>query len=300
MKFNKAKIIVNPASNHGETRKIFDKVKDFFEEKIDFSLELTEKPKQAIDMAKKLAGYDLVVAVGGDGTIFEIVNGLALSNNRKTALGIIPMGSGNDLAKTLRIPKNITSACDEILNGRAKMIDLGLVNGVYYANSFSVGLDAQVAHTANEIKDEVKKSGVSLYLTALFKVLSKNYRPFETSIKINEGDFFTQNIVLITANNGVSYGGGFKITPKAQNDDGFLNICLVDELPAWKVVPRLPFVITGTHEWMKYIHTFRAKKIILRSEDALPAQLDGELIASNNFLIELVPRALKVIVPKEN
>jgi len=299
MKFKRAKIIVNPASNHGETKKIFGRVNDFFNGKLDFDLELTEEPKQAIEMAKKLFDYDLVIAVGGDGTIFEIVNGLALSNNRETALGVVPTGSGNDLARILGTPKDITRACNEILNGQTKMIDLGLVNGIYYANSLGIGFDAQVAHMANTIKDEVKRSGLPLYLTALFKTLFKDYHPFKVSIKIDEEDFFTKKIVLIVANNGISYGGGFKITPKARNDDGLLNVCLIDELPAWKVIPRLPFVIIGKHEWMKYAHTYRAKKIIVRTEEEiLPAQLDGELMVDNNFLIEIVPKALKVIVPK--
>ncbi len=301
MKFKRAKIIVNPASNHGETKKVFGKVNDFFKGKLDFDLELTEKPKQAIEMAKKLFDYDLIIVVGGDGTIFEIVNGLTLSNNRKTALGVVPTGSGNDLARTLGTPKDIISACNEILNGQTKIIDLGLVNGVYYANSLGIGFDAQVAHLANEIKDDVKRSGLSLYLTALFKVLSKDYHPFSVSIKIDEDDFFTRKIVLITANNGMSYGGGFKITPKARNDDGLLNICLIDKLSAWKVIPRLPFVIIGKHEWMKCAHTYRAKKIIVRAnEESLPAQLDGELMVDNNFLIEIVPKALKVIVSKRD
>ncbi len=290
----RAKIILNPTANHGETAKLTSKIGSFFTGKIVFDLELTQKPKHAIEISKKLFDYDLVIVVGGDGTVHEVINGLALSNNHKITLGVVPTGSGNDFSQMLEMSDNPLTACQEILSGYDKVIDLGMVNGVYYVNSLGIGFDARVAHLANEIKDETKKTGLSLYLSAVFKILFADYYCFDVTIKINESNFENKNVVLIAVNNGKTYGGGFKITPRAVNDDGLLDVCVVGELSALQVIPRLPFVIAGAHEWMKQVHTYRAKKVIIRSEEILPAHLDGELIKDKNFLIEIVPKALKI------
>ncbi|MDP3013224.1 MAG: diacylglycerol kinase family lipid kinase [Candidatus Subteraquimicrobiales bacterium] len=295
----RVKIVANPTANHGETAQIIDKIENFLTGKIAFNLELTQKPKHAIDISKNLFDYDLVIAVGGDGTAHEIVNGLALSNNNKTALGIIPTGSGNDFARMLGISEDPLTACQQILNGFEKVIDLGMVNGIYYANSLGIGFDARVAHLANEVKEESKKTGFSLYLSCVFSILFSDYYCFDIAFKIDNSNFENKRIVLIAVNNGKTYGRVFRITPRAVNDDGFLDVCLVDELSAFQVVPRLPFVIAGKHEWMKQVHTLRAKKVIIRSEETLPAQLDGELIEDKNFLIEVVPKALKIRTTKE-
>jgi YegS/Rv2252/BmrU family lipid kinase len=293
----KAKIILNPAANHGETGKLAGKMGELFSGKLDFDLQLTKGPKHAIKIARDLFGYDLVIAVGGDGTAHEVVNGLTLSNNKETALGLLPTGSGNDFRRALGISRNLQEAARQILEGKEKLIDLGMINGVYYANSLGIGFDAKVAHTANKIKDEVKRAGMPLYLTALFRILFTDYRCFNVSIKINASDWIHKTVTVVAINNGLSYGGGFLVTPKALNNDGFLDLCLVDELSPAQIIPRLPFVIAGRHEWMRQVHTQRVKRLVLRSEEELPAHLDGELMTGKNFLVESIPIALKVIVP---
>lgn len=298
MKFDKVKIIINPTANHGETRKIIHRVKNIFTDKLNADMILTERPKHAEEIAKNLADYDLVIAVGGDGTAHEVVNGLALSNNQRTVLGLIPTGSGNDFCSTLGIPKNLEAAAQTILEGEIKTIDLGVVNGTYYSNSLGIGFDARVAHLAGQVKKETKRSGLTLYLTAVFRILFGDYYCHPVSIKIDDSEWITQEIVLMAVNNGTGYGGGFKITPHADPTDGLLDVCLVDALPAMACLPRIPFVITGRHQWMKVVHTYRAKKVMVRSETELPAHLDGELMKDKGFLIEIVPQALKVLVPK--
>jgi YegS/Rv2252/BmrU family lipid kinase len=295
--FKKAKIIVNPAANHGETAKIIPFLKSLLNKKIDYKLELTHHPKHAIEIAKHLDGYDLVVSVGGDGTAHEVANGLALSNNQQTALAILPTGSGNDFARTLKIPKNLKLAVKEILEGKPKMVDLGWVNGVYYSNSLGIGFDAKVAHLANRIKNEVKKAGITLYLIALFRILMRDFCCHQIRLTIDGNSWEEKIVTLIAANLGVSYGGGFLITPKAKNDDGLLEVCLIDELSAVQIVPRLPFVIIGKHSWMRQAHFYQAKKLKVQSETLLPAHVDGELLESQEFEIKVIPSSLKVVVP---
>lgn len=296
MRPKKAKIIINPTANHGEASKFTGLASRFFEDKLSAEIVLTKRPGHASEIATKLQGFDLVVAVGGDGTAFEVANGLAKSGNRETALAIVPTGSGNDLRRALGISSNINRALEQVVEGKTSYIDLGYVNGTYYTNSLGVGFDARVAHLANHIKDEVKRSGISLYLTALFRILFKDYYCHPVRIRIDDGDWFDREIVLVAANNGLCYGGGFMITPRARNDDGLLEVCVVDRLTKWQVIPRLPFVILGRHTWMKPIRFYQTKKVVIESDNELAAHLDGELMIARRFDIKIVPKALKVII----
>lgn len=221
-RFKKAKIIINPTANHGEASKFIEPVSQFFEDKVSSEIVLTKQPGHASEIATKLQEFDLVVAVGGDGTAFEVANGLA----------------------------------------------------------------------------ESSRSGILLYLTALFRILFKDYYCHPVRIKIDDGDWIEQEVVLVAVNNGVSYGGGFLITPRARNDDGLLEACIVDKLTKWQIIPRLPFVILGKHSWMRQIYFTSAKKVVIESDKELAAHLDGELMIAKRFDIKIVPKALKVVVGK--
>lgn len=294
--FKKAKIIVNPAANHEETAKIVGNVEQFFKNKLDFDLALTSKPKEAISISGDLKGYDLVIAVGGDGTSHEVVNGLALSDNRETAIGFLPTGSGNDFARMLGISSDFPKACEQILNGKTKLVDIGKVNDTYYNNSLGIGFDARVAATAAEMKKVSSRTGLLLYLSALFHILFNDYYCHDISFKYDDGDWVDKKVVMMAANIGITYGGGFHITPHAINDDGLLDVCYVDELPVLEVMLRVPFVIPGKHEWMKPFHSFRVRKLTVRSEKELPVQADGETFSAKVLEIEVVPKALKVVI----
>jgi|Deesub1362A_J573_1020465.scaffolds.fasta_scaffold01140_8 YegS/Rv2252/BmrU family lipid kinase len=298
MQFHKAKVILNPVSNHGETKKIVPKIKALLKSRIPFEAALTKKPKDAVEIAKEAKGFDLLIVVGGDGTVHEAVNGLLASKNRETALAVIPSGSGNDFAKMIGMPKKIPLAVERILEGKVKYVDVGKINESYFVNSLGIGFDARVAHLTNKIKNEVKKSGLLLYLTSLFQILRKDFHTHEVQISIDEGVLKSKNITLIAANMGKTYGGGFKITPLARNDDGYIDVCVVDSLTRNQILLRLPFVILGKHLWMKKVHYYKARKLIIKSKKELPAHLDGELIKTREFTVKIIPRALKVVVGK--
>lgn len=293
----RVKIILNPAANHGKTRQKIHLVEEFFKDRLSFNLELTTSSHHATQIAENLNQFGLVIVVGGDGTVHEVVNGLIASNNQRTALAVVPSGSGNDYQRTLNISSDFLKALEQSITGKLKQVDVGKVNEVYFVNSLGIGFDAQAAHKANQIKNEVKKSGISLYLTALFNTLFKEYSTYRLTIDIDNTGWQEKEIVLVAINIGICYGGGFKITPHAVCDDGLLDICLVDELKTYQIIPRLPFVIFGKHEWMKPVHSYQAKRISIKSDQVLPAHLDGELIRSKNFEIEIVPKRLRVITP---
>lgn len=295
----KAKVIVNPTANHGETEKEIGRVSRFLENHFACDIVLTTRRGHATELAREVDGFDVVIAVGGDGTAFEVANGLAKSGHADVPMAIVPTGSGNDLRRALGISKRLDRALEQISESNTCHIDLGRVNDTYYANSLGIGFDARVAHLTNHIKDEVKRSGIPLYLTALFRVLFNDYYCHPVRIKIDDGEWIEQEVVLVAVNNGTSYGGGFKITPRAKNDDGLLEVCIVDKLSRRQVIPRLPFVILGKHSWMKDIRFYPAKKVVVESAEALPAHLDGELMLSRVFEVEVVPRALKVVTGRK-
>lgn len=294
-RFKKTKVIVNPAANHGETADKLAEIREFLEPRVAAYTSITTAPRHAVELARNLHDYDLVVVAGGDGTVFEVVNGLVASGNRHTTLGLIPTGSGNDLGRALGLPKEWRSAMERLLDGDVKTIDLGRVNDTYFTNSLAIGFDARVAHRTNQIKGGTSMSGLPLYLAALLDIVRYDYHCHRIRFKIDEGAWEKRDVLLVAINNGASYGGGFKITPEAVNNDGLLDVCLVDAVPRWEVLPRLPFVVAGRHAWMNPAHFYKVKSVRIESEKELPAALDGELILSKRFDVAVQPAALKVV-----
>lgn len=297
-KHGKTKVIVNPSAGHGQTARLAETISATLARHMAFDLEYTDGPKHAVHIASQLHDYDLVIAVGGDGTAFEVANGLATSNNRRTALAVVPTGSGNDLRRSLGISKEPLKALEEISSGVSAYIDLGTANGTYFVNSVGIGFDGRIARRAGELSKTSGRRGLPLYLSAVFDLLAHDYHGHEITLKIDDSEWTSQRITLMAVTNGVTYGGGFMITPKADNGDGFFDICVIDELPRWQVLPRLPFVIAGRHGWMKPVAFARARKIAVQADSPLPAHLDGEFFENTSFLIEIIPRGLKVIVPQ--
>ncbi|MFA5867170.1 MAG: diacylglycerol kinase family protein [Actinomycetota bacterium] len=289
------KVIVNPHANHGRGREVIPLLKDGLAGWAEADISVTEHPCQAFDIAASLNGYDAVVAAGGDGTVYEIVNGLAHQKRLDIPVGLIPTGSGNDLSKAIGVPRDARAAMARLKTGGRKNIDLGLVNGRYYTNSLAIGFDARVAHLANEIKEETRKTGLSLYMTALFRVVLHDYYGHTVRIRVDGGEWETKEVLLVAINNGPIYGGGFKITPGADNADGLLEVCVIDALPRWELFLRLPFAVAGKHTWMKKTHFYKAGTVDIESERDLPAALDGELILAKRYRAEIVPAALTVI-----
>ncbi len=291
----RVKVIVNPHANHGRGREVIPLIEEGLAGWATADISVTDYPRQAFDIAATISGYYAVIAAGGDGTVYEIVNGLAHHKRLGTPLGLIPTGSGNDLSKAIGVPRDARAAMARLKTGGWKKIDLGLVNGRYYANSLAIGFDARVAHLANEIKDATQRSGLSLYMTALFRIVRRDYYGHEIRIRVDGGEWETRSVLLAAINNGPIYGGGFKITPGADNADGLLEVCVIDALPRWELFLRLPFAVAGKHTWMKKAHFYKAKTVEIESERDLPAALDGELILAKKFKAEIVPSALTVI-----
>jgi len=183
-----ALLIVNPAARHGETAALVPVMEKLLAN-LPHDTVLTEHTGHATELARAAAGYDLVVAAGGDGTVHEVLNGLmAQPQNARPALGLLPTGSGNDTRRTLGIPTDLTAAALVLATGERRRFDLGRCNGVYFNNSFAAGLDAKVTAKAVEYKVTKGRDGLWLYLTSLLHVLFHELDSFPMTIAFDGGD----------------------------------------------------------------------------------------------------------------
>jgi len=299
----KTELIINLTAGGGKPRAHLKTIFKYLKENgFNFKVSYTSHHGEAIELARKAAdkGMDLIVSIGGDGTVNEIVNGIMKSKN-DPSLGIIPLGWANDFIKSTDIPFDIIGACKILIKGKTKKIDIGAVNGqIYFANVCGVGFDAEVAHLANQLKNRHPNWNSLSAFVYVFATVKKLLSPFSChNVKIKfDGQEIHSKVLFIAISNGKIYGGRFKITPEAILDDGLLEICLVEEMGRFKYLSIIPKVFKGTHKSIKGIHFYKAKEVIIQFSEPVLAQVSGEVIeGQKEFTITLLPKSLKLIVP---
>ncbi len=299
----KAELIVNLTAGGGKPHKHLNTVlKHLKENGLNFKVYTTSHQGEAVELAQKAAdnGAELIVSVGGDGTVNEIVNGIMKSKNNPS-LGIIPLGWANDFIKSTDIPSDIIEACKILIKGQTKKIDIGVINNqIYFANICGIGFDAEVAHLANQMKDRHPNWNILSAYVYVFATIKKLLSPFSYhKVKIKIGQQEIQSKILFMAvGNGKIYGGRFKITPEAILDNGLLEVCVVEEMGRFKYLASIPKLFKGTHGTIKGIKFYRAKEIVIRSSAPILTQISGEVIEGlNEFNINLLQKSLKLIVP---
>ena len=292
MTAKKYKLIANPAAGRGKASSVVHRaVKAFKSRGLLFDLEHTQGPCDAANIARRSSGdFDVIVAIGGDGTVNEIVPGMLSSGK---PLAIIPGGTGNDFIKTLRIPNNVEQAMDIIVRGSTRMIDVGRINGFCFVNAVGFGFDAAVNQATRMINHS--KQGLLLYLRGLIKTLGK-YDPVPLKITMN-GNTFDQETFLLAIGNGTTVGGGFKLTPHAKIDDQLLDVTIVKPLGLPALLFHLPKVFRGTFDKVKYAALQRTERLVVETRGPVPIHIDGEIYSGEEtrFTIEVVPRALMMI-----
>ncbi len=285
------KLIANPTARRGDARSAISKVLEVLARKnIPHDLELTTGPKEAGMIAQAACeSHDVIVAVGGDGTVNEVVQGMIFSDK---PLGVIPCGSGNDFAKLLNIPVRVDDAVEILLAGATRVIDAGKINNLYFANGVGIGFDAAVTVASRTFR---RLKGFPLYLAALVKALGR-FRPVTMRISMNNLRLL-QEVFLLTIGNGTTCGGGFKLTPHARVDDGVLDVTIVSPLGVPAIMRYLPNVFSGRIEKISYAKMHTTRRLRVESTDPVPVHVDGEIFAEHDhvFEIEVVPKALTVI-----
>ena len=292
-------IILNPAANRGKMDRLREVVRNrLLREQADYRE--TTKQGEAKELALTAAKEGRpVIIVGGDGSVHEVVNGI-LASGRRVPLGIVGAGSGNDFAwNTLGLPHDPTAAIERAFDGRLVEVDAGIVNGRYFANSFSVGLDADIAVAANRMKNIPLMSGSRLYYTSTLKQLLFGYNrcPW-LSFKLDDGEQACnaqfRRCVLMAVTHGPTYGAGFRINPSADHTDGLFDICTIDYMPLLRALKLLPIVKKGEHAGLPEITFYRAKSVYIESRYPVNVQMDGETTSAKSYDAKILPGVLWV------
>lgn len=304
----KIKVILNPKSKNGNNRYLESVLRGKFPHSL-LSIERTAYPQHATEIAQRAVkeNVDTIVAVGGDGTINEVLNGIVGTD---VALAIIPTGTANDLASYYHIPTDIARACDVIIDHHVRRADLIRVNGWHYVTAGGIGLTSEVAGIANAIKSKGTAGklfgqilGSSLYLLAVLCTLLRRRGRNPLSVRWNDGSM-KANVLSLTVDNQPFLGKNFLVSPGAVNDDGMADICLIENSASLvRTLSILLKVLVGRHIYSSSVRSWRAKELMVDAEKPLAFLGDGEIIQrGTRFNIQIIPKALKVVIPvqKEN
>jgi diacylglycerol kinase (ATP) len=291
---NKKKIlfIVNPVSGLGKQKKIESRIETSLDKsKFVYNIVYTTHPGHATEISKKALGegMEIVVAVGGDGTVNEVGQTLIGSSS---ALGIIPTGSGNGLARHLKIPFNFTKAINIINKGTVRKIDTATVNDKVFLSVAGIGYDAYVAR-------KFAKAGKRGFIT-YFLTVSREYpmyRPRKYEIEI-DGTMITRRALMITFANSSQFGNNTSIDPRARIDDGLIDVCIVRRIPLLILPFYLPLLFTKTFHKTHYIEIIRAKSAKIRRKKGKAIHFDGDPSRMGEKLeMKISPLSLNIIVP---
>jgi len=287
--------IVNLIAGQGRCKELFPKVKvELDRRRVQYDLHFTNEPMEAVDVAKMGidAGFSHIVAMGGDGTVNEVANGLLDSD---ATLAVIPAGTGNDFVRMLGIPANPIQAIDTLLDGTTRTMDLGQVSdGRCFVNGLGIGIDAQVARAVLKME---RLKGAAAYMTAAVREVF-TFRAFPVTLSTPEEQL--ELICLsLGISNGLYAGGGFKLAPKADINDGLIDICGIGDYPKPERLFRLPKVRAGTHADWRNVTYRQTTEVTVSSPKKLIAHVDGEpyRLEGDSFTVKALPNALRVQIP---
>ncbi len=282
---------VNPVSGKNKAKVKMNQLAILLKEnKYDFMLYETQPYQYANDLRSVIVENEIthVFAVGGDGTAHEVLNAIV---GLEVLFGVIPFGSGNDFARVLKLPQKIDKVFEMIQNNRYMLIDIGKVKNRYFLNYISFGFDVSVVLKSLKFK-KFLHSGLA-YICALVTTLvtykCKTYT-------INDVE---EQLYLATVHNGKFYGGGMKINPYAEINDGILNLCTVKKMNRIKLLFLFPSVFSGKHYKFKKLVRFESKRqfTVLSTDEIVPCGIDGELYEFQTPIeINIVPESVKMIL----
>ena len=293
--------ILNPAACHGTASSILPEIARILEEKgLSYDVAETKAPRHATELARDAAGsYDVIISVGGDGTAHETANGILQAtggDGSGPVFGVIPIGSGNDFSRTLGMFGDESTRVQRLLSCQEVPFDAGTCNGEYFIETFSIGLDANIANRTIYLREQGSTlKNTPLYLRAALDVFTKFYDPVELEIEL-DGERFQKNCLIFACQIGPSYGGGFPIALDAKPDDGLFDTISAPYVSRRVALPLFLQVMKGKHAGRTDVLDFRtAKHVHLKAGHELTGQLDGEPWTFDEFDLQLLPGALKVL-----
>jgi diacylglycerol kinase (ATP) len=302
----KYRVIVNPISGRGEGGMDIPKARDILTKLgLNFEMVHTERPWHAVELTRQAVreGCDVVVAMGGDGTANEVLNGLmqaSLAGDGKAAMGLITVGRGNDFGYGIAVPHGLEPSCLVLAADKRKTIDIGCVTGGLYpqgrffGNGIGIGFDAVVGFVAAKL---TWLSGFPSYLVAAIQTIFLYFKAPLVKIESDSGTF-EQPALMVSVMNGQRMGGAFHMAPHSKNDDGAFTVCAVNQVSKLGIFQLIPRFIQGTqegHPAVRYLQTRRIRVSALRGN--LAAHADGETLCTESDVLtaEIFPSAIEVI-----
>ena len=253
--------------------------------------ESTEQPQQLTNIIRSYRDrVDLVIVGGGDGTLNAAIEGLL---DTQLPLGILPLGTANDLARTLNLPQSIPQACQVIADGYTQRVDLGRVNHKHFFNVASLGLSVQIT---NQLDKKLKRRwGVLAYAYTAMRVIWQA-RPFRAEIILGDKSISVKTL-QIAVGNGRYYGGGMTVADDAAINDQRLDLYSLECQHWWQLLLWLPAMRLGTHSGWDGIRTLEGQEFVIHTRKPLPINADGEIVTQTPAKFRLVPKAIAIFVP---
>lgn len=291
------KLIVNPSSGNWRGKKILPAIiKELKSLGVNFEIELSGREKASMELARSAAqqGYKKIIAVGGDGTINEVVNGII---GYDVLFGLIPVGFGNDFARSFNFSSNIRKACATIAGNKFASIDVGKINNSYFINSAGFGFDGFVVYHALKGKAEGKSKIIDFlrYVKCTVRGV-REYRGIDIKVKIDNEEMQKKVYMLVIGNNKYE-AKGCPVIPDAKLDDGLFDLCVIDAMSVFDVIAHFPLVYFGKHTNSKYVKFYKASEITITSSDVIYGHADGESLQGREFHSKIFPGKLKILIP---
>ncbi|MBC5772804.1 YegS/Rv2252/BmrU family lipid kinase [Pontibacter sp. KCTC 32443] len=287
------RFIINPVSGTRSKVDVAARIKLYLDHgKLDHDIVYTDYAGHATELAATAAAsnYTAVVAVGGDGTVNEVARGLLHTN---TALGILPKGSGNGLARHLQLPLNLNNAIKVLNTGEISVIDSGTINDIPFFTTAGIGFDAYIS----SVFAGNKRRGLKTYVELVLKEV-RTYKHLPVKVWLNELEMQTDCFVMAFAN-AAQYGNNAYIAPLADIRDGLLDVCLVRQLDFIKAINLSYCMLTKQLANVQSAEYFKTKHIRVETEEPMMFHADGEFKGkTSHFEVNLKPESLKVLIPK--
>ena len=300
----KVKIILNPMADMGNAWRVARDLRSITEQHGGVDWSGTVYPGHAIELAHQAGeqGYDMVIAMGGDGTIHEVINGLMkVPEGNRPILGVVPVGSGNDFAHGINASQNSTEALTCALEGKASSVDLGLMidehgRREYFNNTLGIGFGAVVTIRSHKLP---VLRGFLMYLTAVIQTIILDHNPMAMQIETDDQKW-QQSVIYLVICNGPREGGGFLIAPEAKIDDGLFHYAMITNVSRAMMFRIVPEVMKGTHGRFKQVRMGTCKKFTLSADRPLYIHADGEIFTGpgtdlRKVSFEILPNALQVV-----
>jgi len=304
MSIEQARVIVNPVAGANATYRKWPRISSLLKHiGLSFDYHYTEGVGHAIELAQEATrdGCRFLVAVGGDGTVHEVANGIMLSKDlEKATIGIISTGTGSDFIRSTGHDRDYVKACSSLTGTRRMLIDVGTVEyrskgqarKRFFINSAGVGFDAAVAEATNHIPKFL--GGTIPYVMGLFKSLV-SYRNKPVEIKVDD-EQESKSILSVVVANGCYFGGGMRVAPQADISDGLLDVIAVGDMGKLELLRAFPKIYKGTHIHHPKVSTHKATRVEISSTQRFLVHADGEFLGEGPVSFGLLPSALSIAI----